>query len=576
MVAHEQNPHLIGSRNLCATTMNQEMSSSMNYQPCGTVKSDLMDQIDRKTMVIAAQIERLAVAECVVLSNLQNDDELGTVTIVRHLEHLATERRTLLSLRNSYQPVHRLLPELLVDLFQRYDVPWDKFFSKPWRRLRLVCRHWNELIAATPTLWRTIVISPKAMAWLELCLRNSREATVDVKFWLNYDANSAVQRLFPHAHRLRSLRLGHGHTGKQPISTLQYLFRTIDLPALEVLRCFLSNFDVGKIALKLSGQRCPRIRRLALGNVHLPSDTSILSGLRKLNLIGCTTDLTFDQFLTALASSPCLEDLHLLGFLDGLLLGRGSSSTASAPHRAPIVLAHLHVIRITHDSPSTILTLLHALHLPSDIYIVMAGGITSLLPPQPLRLTTLPVLTSTAITRASVDLFTNFAIRAGTTTGDTLPDLWFDLGCPLGSIVIDDLLPLACTNLVDIFRAAPIRNLTVRGRQDTLSTALWISVLTAFPLLENISTIGRQYAYSPSLWAALAWGLDDTPGAVTNVSMLCPHLSHVGHEHFVLASHAFYGDIIDTLRRRRTRGASLESLTLSTSTTMARQQGNIR
>ena len=48
----------------------------MNYQPCGTVKSDLMDQIDRKTMVIAAQIERLAVAECVVLSNLQNDDEL--------------------------------------------------------------------------------------------------------------------------------------------------------------------------------------------------------------------------------------------------------------------------------------------------------------------------------------------------------------------------------------------------------------------------------------------------------------------------------------------------------------------
>ncbi|KAH9895669.1 hypothetical protein C8Q73DRAFT_789477 [Cubamyces lactineus] len=524
-------------------------------------------------MALTTQIQELAATACVGLSTIPSDVEFGAAAIVLYLEHLALARRALLSSRNDHQPVNRLLPELLVDIFSRYDEWHADLLPMPWRKLRLVCRYWNELILATPTLWRTITIEPKATAWLDLCLRNSCEATVDVKFRCNDDANPAVRHLLPHAQRLRSLHFGYGygHRRKQLVRMLQDLFGNRELPVLEDLQCLVVGSRYGKVDLKLSSQRCPRIQKLSLGNVHLPPETSsILCKLRKLSLTECSTDLTFDQFLAALASCPCLEHLHLSGFLEGILPRRGSSNTTSASRRIPIVLAHLHDIYITDDPPAAILALLQTLHLPANIRVILtgrieedeelvvAGGLTSFLPSQSLRLTALPVLASSAITRATVDVMGNFEISAGADPYNISPNIELALYSPQ-RLISDNFLPLALRNLVDVLSAAPLRELNVIGTQDTVSVALWISVLTAFPLLESIATIGGESV--SSLWSALSWGLDDTT-TITDASILCPHLSCVDHQGSVLASHALYGDILDSLRRRRTKGAYLRSLIL--------------
>ncbi|KAJ8481822.1 hypothetical protein ONZ51_g5744 [Trametes cubensis] len=353
---------------------------------------------------------------------------------------------------------------------------------------------------------------------------------------------------------------------------LRKLFGKRDLPVLEVLQCSVARNRYGKIDLKLSSQRCPHIQNLSLGNIHLPLETySILCNLRELSLTKCSTDLTFDQFLAALASCPCLEDIYLSGFLKDILLRRGSSSTPFAPRKVPIVLAHLHDIHITDDPPSAILALLQALHLPSKIRAIlsgriewdddieMAGGLTSFLPSHPLRLAALPVLACSAITRATVDVFGKFEISAGAIPYDISPDLEFALYSP-GRTDLDHLLPLAFRNLIDILSAAPLQKLTVIGEQDALSVADWIDALTAFPLLESISTISGSSV--SSLWVALKWGLGDT-AAAADAPMLCPNLSYVDHQGCVLATHALYGDILDSLRERRARGASLATLVLS-------------
>ncbi|KAM5544288.1 hypothetical protein V8D89_001948 [Ganoderma adspersum] len=227
----------------------------------------------------------------------------------------------------------------------RHDGDYFKFAPKKtqWAKLMLVCRHWCDVVRATPALWRTIDVG-KNKAWMELALTRSKSATIDVSFSSHFYSKDAAI-LEPHYHRLRSLRL----RSWSPIAlSVIPVANFVLLESLEITNDpkdrILHNRKYVITDRGITHERLPNLRTLQVSHSDVPSDPLFYTRLRKLSLRGCLIQSSLEHFVELVSESPNLVHLELDDFLQQL----SDSGNFTGP---PRVLSSLRSLRLGDHRP---------------------------------------------------------------------------------------------------------------------------------------------------------------------------------------------------------------------------------
>ncbi|KAI0329452.1 hypothetical protein GY45DRAFT_1324884 [Cubamyces sp. BRFM 1775] len=437
-------------------------------------------------------------------------------------------------------------------------------------RLRGVCLLWNDFALSTPILWRRIDVY-KDSRWLELCLQNSRETTVDIFFYERKFPAADLYLLLPHTHRLRSL----GFQSQIPSKWMPALLEIFenDLTALEDLQYFPPPPKSSDLSyhLALTHSRAPLLHTLEAVETRAPSDFALLSRLRGLSLTTCLTDLTVGQFLSVLASNTRLEVLELSGFLDKL---SGAFDAPSMLCEEAVALPRLRRLCLVDHSTHLTSAFLSLLRTPPTLNLTLSGDLgeaahdqiispgTWLLPPSSVRLSALPILASPAVTSVTVRVYQWFYQINTDFPESESGSVSFEVHSPH----IDSWYSWLADGIADFLdafgSARELTSLTIYGNQMYQSLADWENVLRTFPKLESIAMVGTSG--NSELWTALQAGLGDNgDDAQEPSSVPYPQLKQIEFSGSRTAMHELCTDILRCLRKRAERGCRLASLDLS-------------
>ena len=275
----------------------------------------------------------------------------------RKEQEIVLERLQLKSRWNCSLMATQLPNEILIMIFvyssggrplpftDRHDGDYFKFAPEKtqWAKLMLVCRHWCDVVRATPAMWRTIDVG-KNKAWMELALTRSKSATIDVSFSSHFYSKDAAI-LEPHYHRLRSLRLRSWSPMALSVIPVANL---VPLESLEITNDpkdrILHNRKYVITDRGITHERLPNLRNLQVSHSDVPNDPLFYTRLRKLSLRGCLIQSSLEHFVELLSGSPNLIHLELDDFLQQL----SDSGNFTGP---PRVLSSLQSLRLGDHRP---------------------------------------------------------------------------------------------------------------------------------------------------------------------------------------------------------------------------------
>ena len=196
-----------------------------------------------------------------------------------------------------------------------------------WARLMLVCRHWRSVGISSPSLWRRVSIT-RNLESLQYRISRTMGCTIDVFLSGERKVNdSAMSLLIPLAHRIRSIETTDGfHFGILP--SIKPLFQ-VALPALESVKVIpgpeaILDLEYEEssawVDLGLSEKLHPRIRRLEIHLIVIPSHPAFFSSLRQMIINFEDVDIHTEHhpllpqdIINALAHAPYLETLEVCG-----------------------------------------------------------------------------------------------------------------------------------------------------------------------------------------------------------------------------------------------------------------------
>ncbi|KAG7090386.1 hypothetical protein E1B28_009505 [Marasmius oreades] len=176
-------------------------------------------------MAVKLNLQQLVNA---LLSTLLSDSKKGKKWDISITETDEIERKlqiaasVLRGLRNSLQPINRLPPELLSQIFleTKQNLPSflplvkggiRSFENHSWLSLTHVCRHWRGIVASSPPLWGTID-NLRGGVDPELSLKRSRRALLDVFLSITGPeflpiSEDLIHHLIPHIPRIRQFHI---------------------------------------------------------------------------------------------------------------------------------------------------------------------------------------------------------------------------------------------------------------------------------------------------------------------------------------------------------------------------------
>ncbi|KAA1474111.1 hypothetical protein DENSPDRAFT_313602 [Dentipellis sp. KUC8613] len=233
--------------------------------------------------------------------------------------------------RNRTCSINTLPPELLVRIFQDFDVspghrrqPRVASSRLGWIVVTHVCRHWRHVALSFNALWRKICFS-LGKDWTMEMLRRSGNVPLIYKqhfssprFRLQPDIETIVQNMS----RIRTLSLHAGSFALIPLFTA--LIKPA--PLLENLELYdlldPADFPAKQLPERFFEGHAPRLHRIALHNFHVSWQSPILSRLRYLEIRipgdpGWAYEFAdelpgLQGMLNGLATAPDLETLILV------------------------------------------------------------------------------------------------------------------------------------------------------------------------------------------------------------------------------------------------------------------------
>ncbi|KAG8929847.1 hypothetical protein FRC00_001392 [Tulasnella sp. 408] len=244
--------------------------------------------------------------------------------------------------QNTLIPIARVLPELLVDVFELVMDAVDLFERDDTNLILVVltriCSDWTRLISNTPCLWSRI--SPKISPFkhVAVALTKSKPGPLDVHFraWQvsQIGPGHFLGAIKKHADRLKILDLELDHP--RSVDALNALFAKVLPPRLETLRVSLRIGGSAATWPELSFFKGPwhdTLQHLQLEGVRLPpGGYGELRGLRSLLLTPTISPflLKTTEILRALSNCPNLENLSINSLTEAegeLTVGTGNRMT---------------------------------------------------------------------------------------------------------------------------------------------------------------------------------------------------------------------------------------------------------
>ena len=515
------------------------------------------------------QLERVDITPTVPpdAPELRNQDEVD-----RELLQAATSR-------NQSLPINQLPNELLIRIFLLMGPLRRKGRDGlAWIKLMLVCRYWRDVALASPGMWRSIDIG-RNPHWTDLALTRSDPATLDIYTHNKYLSQDLFTRIYPHAHRIRSLAFSYGMEGQWSPALLNLFDRP--MPALEALtlsmqpdRLTPGPTQSSSVDIQLSSQRFPGLQLLSLSYMAMPRDSLLFSKLHSLTLDNCTCDCSLDQFLDILSSCSMLRNLFLISFLNHLT---GNWPTQSTPERAPISLPRIAVVFLARVLPRHSSQFLAHVLLPAKTCLVMQVDIPTQEPDSNDSLqdaipqnhdTVLPVLHG--ITEVELYVQRSEYIFRGASSRSAEKYLLGLQYCPVMENPWDrrglgrrDLLMRSLADLVAIFQPSSLRHLSIQGLSVAVTQAKWREVLDAFPRLRvlrinddapMVALVGALQSESPSIPGS------EPHNAGRGPSLPCPQLRFLALEIGCDMYGPFLDMLLECVRRRAEKGSPLPKL----------------
>ncbi|KAH9855904.1 hypothetical protein C2E23DRAFT_555839 [Lenzites betulinus] len=476
------------------------------------------------------------------------------------------EQQALSAQFNATLTVCRLPPEIILEIFAQYRAinPTIYHVNTGWVKLRLVSRYWNAVACAMPSLWREVDFHWNP-SWVNLCLERSKGSTLTFIMitYSELQAKAVASIMSLHAHRLRKLVLDFDtYAHELPHAMIRQL-RVLDIHALEHVHISQRvESDPFHNDLNLTHLRLPLLQTLDLHH-NVLSDTQVISNLRVLRLSSCSSTLSINQFIAALAASQRLEALKLRDFLERLT-GWATLSTTCQP---PATLSRLTRLEVSEFSPPISAAFLTHLRLPANARILLynnldradeaAYTLCAILPSSPVRYDALPVLRGSIHKLIVSFSLMDYEVSAFTGTADDPPSLSVSLS--FEPTLWRYRLSRGMSDLADVFRGSPLADLQLAGAYINVRREDWINLLKAFPDLETITLYGEGDI--GALWTALSSELDaHRPGDPDAPSPLCPRLKNVAYEGYFDDADAFFAAMLSCLVERAKRGLSLHSL----------------
>ncbi|KAI0643431.1 hypothetical protein C8Q79DRAFT_1012710 [Trametes meyenii] len=401
----------------------------------------------------------------------------------------------------------KVIAQILVQLHRLRD-DWEELM--PWYRVLWVCRLWREVAQETPALWCDIKIRKYfRQSYLEASLRYSLTMPIDIAIGDTSPAqnHTVIKLIVPHISRLRNLQIrGLDDTHDDALRML--LHQT--MPALEELGLhfnvqsrLMGPYEVNEMCTfpglhtpkdpfvwNLQYEQFPNLRRLFLGGaVKINGLIPPFPLLRQLELHEClSAPITIVEFAYYLSQHPHLEEFTISRY-----------RPAIRPVPTPMALPPLLRKFTIEDNSYYTEPFLSSFHFPAHIDIRITRTLDFMdygdlpdghwEPPLtvqnalPRDRSTLPILTEVTSIELRHYMMSRYSLIGITPSGHTVrltgqireesPDQHPDLH--------------SFTDLIEVFRRAPVVELFVNGNDATLiEKEHWENALAAFPTLERI------------------------------------------------------------------------------------------
>ncbi|PBK61514.1 hypothetical protein ARMSODRAFT_1025641 [Armillaria solidipes] len=254
----------------------------------------------------------------------KNSTKWDTTKIDTMERRLQTAAAVVRGARNSHQPINRIPPELLAQIFSMIQHHLPGFLpligpssdyprARDWLRVLEVCRHWRGVAATFHSLWATIDNDLRPLIFL----KRSSESLLTVVFGLNkthFDQHS-LAKIIMELPRIREFHIDFCHSGSLLESSGLLTNSAPNLVSLSLLPNHQPHMAAGLSSTlsKLFMGEMPKLKQLSLG-YFTSWPQNYFRNLTHLCLISqdTLTRPSTSEFLDFLELSPRLEKLALI------------------------------------------------------------------------------------------------------------------------------------------------------------------------------------------------------------------------------------------------------------------------
>ncbi|ETW77236.1 hypothetical protein HETIRDRAFT_326455 [Heterobasidion irregulare TC 32-1] len=455
---------------------------------------------------------------------------------------------------NQNSPISRLVPDILIDIFQRvHNLHMNEWNPRNYGLLDIshgrialtrVCRRWRSISLNMPSLWRNITFSTPG--WTQEMLLRSRPLSVDIHF------NSDCHRDYGPGKRDLSELNALAVESISRARKLRLVDKVVDVIILSVTPApLLEELHLSRLYPHLRHAtrivppsifdgKAPRLQKLFLHELTIHPASPILFGLTFLEIRNGAgaAHHPLSEWLHALMYMPQLEHLHL---------GHALSPGSQDPNFPMVTLSHLKTLGLGVLALSDCIEFTNHISIPSATFVEV--NIIEIQMNRPTPRNMIPSYAERPIKALRITFMEcGFSVDGELDDSSSLKISVIDYGDLMSEAAANNILPTLAH-----FNVRFVHDLTIHISELRLD---WSPILSRFPSVNTLHVTGT----SLDIFAiALAHS--------TSAGPVCPSLRRLGFQYEmpeIYDEHIIHKDFFNILQRvvdtRKANGAVLEEL----------------